>query len=739
MEKERGKMNLLLISAIVAVFLPFLNIFFLPLAAISILAIYFILHKKIKAIELALSILVLIFIFFSSLGLKNHVDYLANYVEAGQVELILEVIEQTNSYTRVGILNFDRSHIKGTDTILLYTDKHLPQGTILRYVGDISQFRQFRNPANHRPLNIYRFRSYGHISESKGQLKILHIGETIDRPFDASRFINNKLSTLSNDSFALAQGVLLGNRSQLESTQIQDFKESGLIHITAVSGLHIGIIFMVFRLLSKSFLSKKLSILVGYIGAIFFTLVVGFRPSTLRAIMMLGIFSFAEIKGYPYSLARALQVTALFNIMYNPFILFDLGFQFSYGAVLGIVYLAPKIKFTDIIPSKYIANIVKVTLAIQLAIFPLNFIYNRGIPLLTPIANLLIAPVLAPYLTTLLLHVFLPFPLLILPIELISYYILAVSNITSHWINLSYITVLAVLIIFLTYIVVKKLKGKKAKFFISSILLLLLISIYLSQPQLQIHFLDVGQGDCAIIQYKGYNLMVDTGGIMGVDIGQRALIPTFNYLGINKIDYLFITHPHYDHFGALESIINHIEIERILFPDHDLMYSTSFVSILEKVENSGTELITIKKGDQLKLGDLSKIVLHPTREFSPTQSPANNISLVTLLEYRGCTTLFAGDIEAEAEKYLLQFLAPADILKVAHHGSATSSLEEFLEKVTPKSAIISVGNNRYGHPSKEVLDRLEQRDIEIFTTENNGMITVKIHRTGRYKIKSYVR
>ena len=339
----------------------------------------------------------------------------------------------------------------------------------------------------------------------------------------------------------------------------------------------------------------------------------------------------------------------------------------------------------------------------------------------------------------LLLHVLLPFPLLKIPIELISYYILTISKITSYWLTLNYLAILVMVVSLGIYIISKLSKSKKVKISISTLLVLVVILAFVSQPIIEIHFLDVGQGDSAIIQYKGYNLMIDTGGIMGVDIANRVLLPTFEYLGINKIDYLFITHPHYDHFGALGDLVEFIKIERLLFPDHELMYSTTFMTTLEKIERHPTKVIPIKKGDTLKLGNFNKKVVHPTKDFNPSQSPANNISLVTLLEYKGVSVLFTGDIETEAEKHLLSSLVPVDILKVAHHGSGSSTLEEFLDKVTPKSAIISVGNNRYGHPSREVLSRLDQRDIETYTTQSNGMITVKIYRTGGYRIKKYVR
>lgn len=732
-------MNLLLMAAVFAVIIPFLHISYLPLMTLLTLLLYLFLYKKVKIIKLALSLGIIIFIYFNSLGMRNHVEQLHNYMQEGEVELSLVVKEESNNFIRARILTIDGNVIEGRDNLLIYTEISLPKGTILHYVGSIRQFRQFKNPGTYSPFNIYRYRTYGYITENTGQINVVEIKNSESKTSTTRNLVSKRLSSLSPESSALALGILLGDRSQLDSIRIQDFKNSGLIHITTVSGLHVGIVFMVFRFFSKPFLAKKYSILLGYCGAILFTLLVGYRPSTVRAIMMLGIYSFAEIKGYPYSLARSLQVAALINIIYNPFVVLDIGFQFSYLAVFGIVYLAPKLKFFNKIPSKYLSNMLKITVSIQVILLPLNFLYNKGMPILTPVANLLIAPVLSPYLAMLMIFVLFPLSLVKIPIELISYYILNISKITSLWVTLNNLILVLMVVSIGIWAIWKLCRSNKVKWSLISLLFIFLTIFYVSQPVLQIHFLDVGQGDCIIIQYKSYTLMIDTGGIMGVDIANRVLAPTFSSLGINKIDYLFITHPHYDHFGALGDMLDIVKIERLLFPDHEIMFTSTFMSTLQKAQQYPIEIIPIKKGDELQLGPLTKKIFHPSVNFIPSQSPANNISLVTLLTYKDVSVLFTGDIEAEAEKYILESLVSVNFLKVAHHGSGTSTLSDFLDTVSPNYAIISVGVNRYGHPSPDLLKRFAKRNIATYTTQGDGMITINVYRNGNYSIRSYRR
>ncbi|SES66426.1 DNA internalization-related competence protein ComEC/Rec2 [Anaerobranca gottschalkii] len=729
-------MLLLIISIIVAAFLPFLPFIYLPIFSLIILCLYIKLDFKISTIKIVIALLLIIFVYFTSLGHKQQVDYLFKVVQHQQGEYLLKVTENNGHYYTLNIISSNNRKTK--DSILFFTQQELPINTILLYKGDIRRFNQYKNPGSFSPYNIYRWRNYGYITENSGNIAIIQFGDKA-RDREINSLINKRLEGLAQEVVPLAKGVLLGQRRELTTEQVINLNQAGLLHITAVSGLHVGIIYLIVHTILKNLFSKKMSLIIAFTTAFAFTGIVGFKPSTLRAIIMLGIYSFAQIQGYPYSLKRALEITALVNILYYPLVVLDPGFQFSYLAVWGIAYIAPKLTFLDKIPNSYISSILKITIAVQVAIFPLNYYYNKGIPLLTPMANLLVAPILPLYLGNLIFYTLFPWRIIAIPLEIISYYILNVSEITGYWLHISEIMLIFILFLLLCGFTIYKLKNYKFKCLVVILLSAILLIVIFQQPTVKIHFLDVGQGDCALIQYRGYNILVDTGGIMGANIGKNVLLPTFNYLGVKKIDYLFITHPHYDHMGALEEIVDYIKINNILIPDNREMYTTTFLNVLERILEKGISMQKLKRGDSLILGNITKQVLHPPENYYPSQSVLNNISLVTLLDYKGVKVLFTGDIEGEGESILLDQLVPVDILKVAHHGSNTSTGELFLSISTPKYAIISVGPNRYGHPSNEVLQRLLDRNIIYYTTQRDGMITVKIKRNGQYRIATYGR
>ncbi|SHJ94772.1 DNA internalization-related competence protein ComEC/Rec2 [Anaerobranca californiensis DSM 14826] len=729
-------MFLLIISVVIAAFLPFLPFIYLPILSLIILSLYIKLDFKVSTLKIVVALLLIIFVYFTSLAHKQQVDFLLMGLKEQRGEYLLKVAENNGDYYTLKIISSQNS--KKRDSILFFTEQELPINTILLYKGEIKNFNQYKNPGSFSPYNIYRWRNYGYITENSGNTAIIQFGDKVSKK-EINDFINKRLEKLADMVVPLAKGVLLGQRRELTTEQIINLNRGGLLHITAVSGLHVGIIYLIVQTILKKILSKKLSLTIAFITAFAFTGIVGFRPSTLRAIIMLGIYSFAQIQGYPYSLKRALEITALLNILYYPLVVLDPGFQFSYLAVWGIAYISPKLKFFEIISNNYISSILKITVAVQLAILPLNYYYNKGIPLLTPIANLLVAPILPLYLGALICFILFPWKIIAIPLEIISYYILNISAITGYWLHINEIMLIFIVFLFLCVFVIYKLKNYRFKYLIPILLSALMLIFFFHQPAVKIHFLDVGQGDCALVQYRGYNILVDTGGIMGSNIGRNVLLPTFNYLGVKKIDYLFITHPHFDHMGALGEIIDYIEIDNILIPDNEEMYTPTFLNVLEKILEKDINFQRLKKGDSLVLGNITKQVLHPPENYYPSQSVLNNISLVTLLDYKGVKVLFTGDIEGEGESLLIDELVPVDILKVAHHGSNTSTGELFLTISTPKYAIISVGLNRYGHPSNEVLQRLRDRNIIYYTTQRDGMITVKIKRNGQYRISTYGR
>lgn len=240
--------------------------------------------------------------------------------------------------------------------------------------------------------------------------------------------------------------------------------------------------------------------------------------------------------------------------------------------------------------------------------------------------------------------------------------------------------------------------------------------------KLLVHFLDVGQGDCELVCLpSGKVMLIDAG-----DNGEESIITRYlDKLGIKRIDYLVATHPHADHIGGMEEIIKGYEIGEIYMPRVEAE-SKTFERMLDAIDEKGLLIHTGETGKVIFSEDSIKArILSPQK--GKLYEDKNNNSLVIKLEYQDRSFLFTGDIEEDAERDILsakEYIS-ADVLKVAHHGSSTSSISEFIDKTQPQYAIISCGEgNEYGHPHKETLDKLESLGIKVLRTDELGTIII---------------
>lgn len=236
-----------------------------------------------------------------------------------------------------------------------------------------------------------------------------------------------------------------------------------------------------------------------------------------------------------------------------------------------------------------------------------------------------------------------------------------------------------------------------------------------------VHFIDVGQGDCTLIQCGGYNVLIDAG---ENNKGDEVLLK-LTQLGVKKLDYIIGTHAHSDHIGGLDTVINSIKTDNIILSDlpDDLVPTTvTYTDLLEAIVNNDVNLIAAEPEFEITLGDGKITLLAPLKEYNDL----NDYSIVTRFDFGETSFLITGDAEKGAESDILKSGADvsATVLKVGHHGSETSTSYEFLQKVKPKYAVIEVGvKNKYDHPSPETLSRLMDIGAKIFRTDLNGNIT----------------
>ena len=287
-------------------------------------------------------------------------------------------------------------------------------------------------------------------------------------------------------------------------------------------------------------------------------------------------------------------------------------------------------------------------------------------------------------------------------------------------------------------------KYKKRSFIILLLIILIFSVFHFIPKELKIFFVDVGQGDCTfIVTPKNKTILIDGGGSTGsdFDVGESTLLPYILDRGYKKIDLMFISHFDQDHIGGLFTILKELKVNRVCISKQE-ENSQNYKKFLEIVEEKDIPVSIVKIGDKIKIEkSLYFDILWP-KEEQIEENKINNNAIVMKLNYNNFSCLFTGDIEKVAEDKIVNLykdksVLESDILKVAHHGSKTSTTEEFLKLVNPKICLVGVGkNNLFGHPSSEVIERLEKSNVKIYRTDINGEINIIIDKRGKYKIES---
>lgn len=277
-------------------------------------------------------------------------------------------------------------------------------------------------------------------------------------------------------------------------------------------------------------------------------------------------------------------------------------------------------------------------------------------------------------------------------------------------------------------------KGNQRLFFIAALLILALLvfcyelltdtSVEEDSPDPQdrmlVHFIDVGQGDAAIVQAPEGNIIIDTGTVDS----REGLIGYIDSLGIDTFAYAIFTHPHADHIGGAAKVLKTYTVENVILPDA-VNTNYTFENMLDAVEQENCKVIEGKAGVSFAVGDVAVDLLAPVYA---DDSNLNNMSVVAKVTYGEIAFLFTGDAEMESESAMLmtdEAILDCDILKLGHHGSSTSSAWEFLEAVSPDIAIASCGYaNDYGHPHREIVSRLANMEIPLYRTYETGDILI---------------
>ncbi|OWZ83135.1 DNA internalization-related competence protein ComEC/Rec2 [Natranaerobius trueperi] len=560
------------------------------------------------------------------------------------------------------------------------------------------------------------------------------------------------LTELTSEVSPWVVALTLGNLSYLDNEELNILSDAGARHLTAVSGMHINILaFGVLSILENRKLSKKLSITIVLIVVFLYASAAGFSPSVIRASIMISIILLFSLTDKKFNPIIGLILSFLLLISFFPYLVLNVGFQLSYTATFFIIYLYPHIKGKR---SNIVSNIIepiKVASCAQIGIFPL-ILYHFG---WISLGSLILAPLIAFILPLLLISIllfglissisFVTLPILVF-IELSMRYVIFTVNLVSDispsiWGAWSLLQVICYYVIVVALVYLKSLpivfKPIKLVPLITLACTIILVFSFLLpfSKNLEIFYLDVGQGDASVIFTPDkQTILVDGGGVTqymnASDPGEVVLLPFFQNKGRKEIDLLVITHPHIDHYGGLFKILEEMTVSKVMIPkiaEHEV--EKEYLNLLKVIKQDNIPITYITDPMNVSFDEVSIDVLHPTSPYiNNSRCDLNNNSIVMHLNYKDISLMFSGDLEKEGEARLLENFndIESQVLKVGHHGSNSSTTKPFLSAVDPKIAVISSGrNNFYGHPSEEVLKRIENSNIAVFRTDKNGAVLIE--------------
>ncbi len=520
---------------------------------------------------------------------------------------------------------------------------------------------------------------------------------------------------------------ILGKTELISDEVLTSYRENGISHLFALSGLHVSIFSSILLFILKKLRFKEiLNYVIIFIFLLLFSFITGFSPSILRATLLFFLLGINKVFYLNIRTLDILYLVFIILVIINPFIIYNLSFILSFTAAFFLIFSSDLLKGKN-----YFVSLFKVSLLSYFASLPLSIYYFGYTNLLGTILNLVFVPLVS----------FVVFPLTFLTFIISKFY--SILNITTNLLEslsllfnkfkiiiyfprMNLIFVFIYLSILMLYI---KFKKKICLYLIIVLLIFFKIRRYMDNNT-YIYYIDVGQGDSILVVTPHLNktILIDTGGIVSFNenyksnIVKNKTIPFFRRIGINKVDYLFLTHGDYDHAGEANELLNNFCVKKVFINKGNIN------NIEKKINNK--EVLTLKNFviDNIKVNSLNNNVFNNENDDS-------TILLFNIYDYK---FLFMGDASIKTEEYLLNnyILPNVDILKVGHHGSYTSTSTDFINVIKPKYSVISVGeNNMYKHPNKSVLDILD--NTKLFRTDVDGTIEVKISKKG-YKIKTYV-
>ena len=583
-------------------------------------------------------------------------------------------------------------------------------------LGDKITFKgTLSKPKNNTIPNTFNYRKYLYNHHVYYLVKIDNIkviSKTRSVKYKVKNYIVKRSEKFKHSDYFKA--FLIGDKSEMDDYSI--FQKNGVSHLFAISGMHLSLLSGIILFLFKKSRFKEI---LACIFLILFSMITNYSASIYRSLLLFIYIVLNKKLDLRISTVNVLLLVVCTLLIFNPLIIYDMGFLYSVSVSLGLIL------FNKYMKKNYFVNMFLTSFIAFLFSLPITLYYNYEINLMQIINNVVIVPLVSIiiYPLTILTFIFSFLePILNVLISILKF-------ISTHLIMINIIVPKVSLIFYFIYYVFlfMFLKTNRNIF----ILLIIIYTLCIKAKPLidfntYVYFLDVGQGDSSLIYSKHKVILIDTGGNDNIKVSDNT-IKFLKSTGKSKINYLVLTHGDYDHMGEAINLVNNFKVEKVIFNCGEFNeLEKDLIKVLDKKKIPYYSCIK-----ELNIDD-NKLYFLNNNDYGNE----NDNSSVIYTKLNNYKFLFMGDAGVEVEEDLIEKynLQDIDVLKVGHHGSKTSSSKKFIDEIEPKYSIISVGkNNRYRHPNNEVLNNI--KDSKIYRTDLDGSIMFKI-KNDKFKIET---